>query len=104
MALPRTDNELIVWLNNFAGTFATHATALGFSAADVTAVQNDAVMLQYLVGDLVPAYKNALQARTAYKNLIKDGPIGSPGGVVPAAPTLAAPPASVAPGIMPRIR
>lgn len=104
MGIPRTDNELAVWLNNFSGAFATHAMALGFTAADVTAMQNDAAMLQYLVGDMVPAFKNALAARTAYKNLIKDGPVGAPGGAVPAAPALAAPPVSVAPGVVPRIR
>jgi hypothetical protein len=104
MAIPRTDNELMLWYRNFAPRFAAHATALGFSQADVDAVQADAAMLSYLVGDLLPAYTSALQARTSYKNLIKDGPVGSPGGTMPPAPTLAAAPASVAPGIVPRLR
>jgi hypothetical protein len=104
MAMPRTDNELMIWLKQFAQTFATHAPALGFTAADVTAVQNDAAMLEYLVSDLLPTYKTALQTRTTYKNLVKDGPLGSTGGSVPAVPTQNAPPASVAPGIVPRVR
>ena len=104
MSIPRTDQELALWLNNFAGRFAAHATALGFTAADVTAVQADAAMLGYLVGGLVPAFKSALQARTAYKNLIMSGPVGATGGDVPAMPTMPAPPATVAPGIVPRLR
>jgi hypothetical protein len=94
----------MVWYRNFATRFAAHATALGFSQAVVDAVQADDAMLSYLVGDLLPAYTSALQARTAYKNSIKDGPIGSPAESLPPAPTVAAAPANVPPGIVPRAR
>jgi hypothetical protein len=104
MPIPRTDNDLMVWYGNFAARFAAHATALGFSQADVDAVQADDAMLSYLVGDLLPAYTSALQARSAYKNSIKDGPLGSPAGSLPPAPTVAAAPANVLPGILPRVR
>src|SRR5437868_7956547 len=104
MPIPRTDNELMVWLNNFSTAFASHATALGFTAADVNSAQADAAMLDFLVGDLVPTYKSALQARTSYKSLLINGPVGSPGGDLPPAPVTAAAPASVAPGILPRLR
>jgi hypothetical protein len=104
MPIPRADNELLLWYRNFAPRFAAHATALGFSQADVDSMQADGAMLSYLVGDLLPAYAGALQARTAYKNLIKDGPVGSPGGSLPSAPTLAAAPAAVPPGVVPRLR
>ena len=77
MPIPRTDNELMVWLNNFSTAFASHATALGFTAADVNSAQADAAMLDFLVGDLLPTYRSALQARTSYKNLIVSGPVGS---------------------------
>lgn len=103
MRIPRTDGQFMVWYKNFAARFAAHASALGFPSGDVEAVQADSAMLSYLIGDLVPAYEVALQVRSAYKNLIKDGPIGAPGGSLPPAPTVAAPPATVAPGIMPRV-
>jgi hypothetical protein len=104
MTIPRTDNELMVWLNNFSTTFASHAPALGFTEADVNSVKADAAMLNYLVGDLVPTYKSALQARTSYKTLLMNGPVGAAGADLPAAPVTAAAPAAVAPGIVPRLR
>jgi hypothetical protein len=104
MAIPRTENELMVWLNNFSTSFATHAAALGFTEAEVTQVRADAAMLSYLVGDLVPTYKAALNTRSTYKTLIMYGPTGETGGDPPPAPSVAAPPATVAPGILPRLR
>lgn len=104
MAIPRTDNELMVWLNNFAASFAARADALGFTEAEVAQVRADAAMLSYLVGDLVPTYKAALSTRTTYKALIMNGPLGETGGPPPAAPAVNAPPATVAPGIVPRLR
>lgn len=104
MAIPRTDNELMVWLNNFAAAFAARAAALGFNEAEGAQVRADAAMLSYLVGDLVPAYKAALNTRTAYKALVMNGPAGETGGDPPAAPALASPPPTVPPGIVPRLR
>lgn len=104
MAFPRADIELAVWLKNFAPIFGTHAATLGFTAAEVTDVQNDAAMLDYLVNDLLPASRGLVQSRTAYKELIKNGPIGSTGGEIPVAPPLKTPPATVAPGIIPRLQ
>ncbi|MFL6258033.1 MAG: hypothetical protein ACJ74T_23735 [Pyrinomonadaceae bacterium] len=104
MPIPRTDNELMVWLNNFANSFAAHAAALGFNEAEVAQVRADASMLSYLVGDLVPIYKAALNTRTSYKALIMNGPVGETGGDPPAVPSVATPPATVAPGVVPRLR
>ena len=104
MAIPRTDNELMIWINNFAPAFASHATALGFDAAEVSSVNADAAMLSYLVGEVVPTYKTALQARNTYKNLIVSGPLGRPGGPPPPPPATGTVPATVPPGILPRLR
>ncbi len=104
MAFPRTDPELVIWLNNFANVFETHAETLGFATADVTALRNDAAMLNHLVGEVLPTYKAALQSRSAYKTLIKDGPLGAQGGPLPPPPPVGPPPALVAPGIAPRLR
>ncbi len=104
MSLPRTDAELVIWFGKFARDFDTYATRLGFTPAEVTALRADAAMLDYLIADLIPSFQAGLQARTAYKNLLKNGPVGAPGGDPPAAPVINPPPATVAPGILPRVR
>jgi hypothetical protein len=104
MPIPRTDTELALWLNNFSNSFAAHATALGFTEADVNSVKADAAMLNYLLGELLPTYKSALQSRTSYKNLVMAGPIGSVGGALPPPPATGPVPAVVPPGILPRLR
>lgn len=104
MRLPRTDTELALWLNNFSTTFAAHATALGFTEADVNAVRADAAMVNFLVGELIPTYKSALQSRTSFKNRIMMGSGSGPAAVLPPAPVTGPVPASVPPGIVPRLR
>jgi hypothetical protein len=98
------DTELALWLNNFSTSFAAHAASLGFAEADVNVVKADASMLNYLVGELLPTYKSALQSRTSYKNLIMSGPVGSPGGSLPPPPATGPAPTAVPPGIVPRLR
>jgi len=100
--LPRTDMDRAVWLTNFANKFAAVAAGLGFTPADVTSVNNDAAMFTYLLNQ-VETYTTAKELRVNYKNLIKNGPLGSPGGAAPVAPTVPAAPTLVAPGIFPRI-
>lgn len=104
MAIPRSEPEFAIWLKNFTQNFAVHGPALGFTAAEIAAVQADAAMLDYLITDLIPTYKSGLDARYSYKNLIKDGPVGAPGGGPPPTPALGAAPATVAPGVLPRLR
>ncbi|MBV8858561.1 MAG: hypothetical protein JOZ02_16630 [Acidobacteria bacterium] len=104
MPIPRTDNELMVWLNNFSTGFAAHAAALGFTTAEVNAINADAAMVSFLIGDLVPTYKFALKACSTYKERIITGPLGSAGGPPPGTPTTAVAPATVPPGILARLR
>lgn len=104
MAIPRSDSELMVWLNNFNTAFAAHAAALGFSDAEVNSNHADTAMVNYLIGDLVPSNKSASRASSTYKDLILDGPVGSPGGDPPSAPVVSEPPLTVPPGILPRLR
>lgn len=100
--LPRTDRDRVVWFNNFVTKFSVQATGLGFVAADVTAVTNDAAMFAYLVNQ-VEIYTTAKEQRVDYKNLIKEGPLGSVGGAVPSAPPAGTVPTVVLPGIFPRL-
>ncbi|HEY0321735.1 MAG TPA: hypothetical protein VGC66_12310 [Pyrinomonadaceae bacterium] len=104
MAFPKADPQLVIWFKNFAQAFATHGPALGFTAAEVTSVENDAQMMDFLISDMLPTYKAGLQSRTAYKTLIKDGPIGATAGPLPTASAPVVPLVTVAPGILPRLR
>jgi len=100
--LPTADTERVIWLHNFASKFAQLAPALGFTAADVTSVTNDAAMFAYLMGQ-VETFTTAKEQRVKFKNLLRDGPIGKPTGSMPLMPAVVGPPAMVAAGILPRI-
>jgi hypothetical protein len=102
--LPQTDAERVTWLNNFASKLPAHATALGLAAAEVTSVQHDAAMLDHLISRRLPALRTTQQHQTAYKNLIAEGPLGAPVADPPALPALTAPPVTVPPGVLPRLR
>lgn len=60
-------------------------------------------MYSYLV-NLADIFTKEKEERIKYKNLLSDGPIGSPAGIFPTVPTLPAAPASVTPGILVRLR
>lgn len=100
--LPRPDDKRVKWLNDFAAKLPTHAATLNVSAAELTSVQNDAAMFAYLVS-LVGIFITEKEERVNYKDLMRDGPIGTPAGDFPDMPLLGTPPTAVAPGIFPRI-
>ena len=100
--LPSSDKDKVIWLNNFAGKFAALAAQFGFTAADVTAVNNDAAMFAWLIA-LIETFTTAKEERVHYKNLIRSGAIGSAVGTVPVAPVVPAAPAAAPAGIFPRL-
>src|SRR5258708_4021523 len=100
--LPRADKDRSVWANNYSTKFATAAPGLGLTAAEIAQANNDTAMFVYLIS-LVEQYTTAKEQRVNYKNLIKNGPIGTPGGALPVAPAAGVVPTVVAPGIFPRI-
>ncbi|HJQ33266.1 MAG TPA: hypothetical protein VJ866_13850 [Pyrinomonadaceae bacterium] len=104
MRLPRTDSELMLWLNNFDNAFSEHCDTLGFVEADVLSLRADIAMANYLLGDLLPGYKAGLQARTTYKNLVMNGPVATAVVAPPPPPNVGTAPTAVAPGIVPRLR
>lgn len=100
--LPKKDEDKKTWLNTFAAKLPSHAANLSVSAAEITSVQNDAAALVYWLGN-IDLFATEKEERVQYKNILRDGPIGTPGGVVPSTPTPPAPPATVLPGIFPRV-
>ncbi len=103
--VPISEVELIPWLTNFSPKLANYATTLGLLPAEVTATQEDADYLIYLLNVRIPSERQTLAATVEYKNFIKDGdasaplPATLPGTVAPPAY-----PASILPGAMTRLR
>jgi len=100
--VPKSDQDKVTWLNNFANKFAGYAAMFGFTPADVTSVNNDATMFAWLIA-LVETFTSAKEERVNYKNLIRSGVIGSAVGALPTAPVVPASPTTVGAGVFPRI-
>ena len=99
--LPFADEGRVTWLNNFAQKIPAHAAVLEISTAQITSVQNDAAMFAYAV-NLVNSFKTGLSQRVGFKDILKNGPEGTPLEI----PTFQQPdpPAPVPSGIFVRIR
>ncbi len=102
--LKPSDAERVEWWQNFMPKVEAYQTTLDLTDPDVATVLADGAMFIYLVTKRVPAMNTAAKAQRSYKNLIADGPIGTPAGAPPALPTVSAPPATVPAGIWPRTR
>lgn len=89
MFIDLTDEGFSAQINNFANKIGTHATALNVSAAEVTAVKDDAKYFEYVMAGLM-AYRTTAQNFTAYKVLLRSGGEGTL-GVLPTAPVLPTP-------------
>jgi hypothetical protein len=100
-AIPASDSSFLEWLNNFQMKLGGYAPTFGISAAEVTQAGNDYTLLNYLLNQ-INALDNDGQSRTAYKNLILKGAIGSAAGTYPALPTFGAVPTAVPVGIRAR--
>jgi len=95
--LPGGDKERSIWLNNFAAKFAANATILGFTAADVTSVNNDAAAFAYAVNQ-IENLTAAKERRVEYKNLLRNGPVSTVPLPAPPAPNTGTAPTPVPPG------
>lgn len=101
--LPTSEADQISWMTNFVAKLSVHAATVSVTAAELAAVQDDVGFLSYLQRDLLPLYRAKAQEVTAYKDLMRNGPLGSPAGTLPAAPTAPKAPTAVLPGVMPRL-
>lgn len=100
--LPNSDSERNVWLNNFSIKINTYATLVGITAAEVAALQKDAVMYTYVI-NMLEVYKQTVNNITSHKNLLKHAVGQQHLGALPVAPTLSAAPASVPEGVFDRV-
>lgn len=113
--IPTTDNGKIIWLNNFSSKIGGYAPLLNITPEEVTSSVNDASAFSYWVGQ-VELFTTEKEERVSYKNLLRDGPIGSSGGTMPTvggtpslplamaavSPPPGGIPVTVPPGIFPR--
>ena len=97
--LPKGDPGKAMWLKHFASKIPAYATALDITPTEQTSIENDSAMYDYIVTTVHPAYKSKVQDITTFKNILRDGPLGTPTPPVPAALTLPATPTAVEPGI-----
>lgn len=100
--IPNSDSERNVWLNNFSTKISTYANLVGITAAEVTAIQKDAVMFTYVI-NMLEVYKQTVNNITSHKNLLKHAVGQQHLGALPMAPTLSTPPAAVPEGVFDRI-
>ncbi|MFH0889063.1 MAG: hypothetical protein V1871_07650 [Planctomycetota bacterium] len=101
--IPDSDAAKANFLDNLALKLTGYATALGITPVEVTSVTNDATMFNYII-DMQEAYKTVKQNISKYKDYLRDGPVGTPLGPLPVAPTLPPAPTLVAEAIFTRIR
>jgi hypothetical protein len=101
--LPPSDTSKVNWLKNLSSKTPTYAAVLDITLPEQTSLDNDSAMYEYIVITMHPAYKTKVQDITAFKNIMRDGPLGTPTPPVPVAPTLPAAPTVVDSGIFPRV-
>ncbi|HCS19077.1 MAG TPA: hypothetical protein DIW47_00685 [Bacteroidetes bacterium] len=100
--LPRTDEQKKNWLNNFAAKKNTHQGVFGFTGAEVTSTQQDAIMFAYIIA-LIFQNREDMKEFTAYKNILRDGPKSAPTTTFPSFTPAGATPTLVAADIFERV-
>lgn len=100
--LPSSDTDRVVWLNNFKTKMQQYGPSLGFTAAEITGIVNDANMYQYII-TLKDGCKQAAQSLTQLGKLLRSAPSQSAMGAIPSLPVAGTPPASVQTGIFNRV-
>jgi hypothetical protein len=100
--IPNGDNDRLIWFSNYKTKINTYAKTLGISADEITAIQKDFEMYQYIMA-MLEAHKQTVNNITAYKNQLKHAVGQQHLGAIPNAPTLATAPAAVPEGVFDRI-
>ncbi|MFN8218639.1 MAG: hypothetical protein U0S12_00700 [Fimbriimonadales bacterium] len=89
--LPLRESDRLTWLQNFALKLNTYVGTAGIVAADVTAVNFYRDIFLWTI-NRTDQVRTVSQDLTEWKRLLTDGPIGTPIGAVPTAPTYPAVP------------
>ena len=100
--LPRADNDRLAWLQNFLTKLTPIATTFGVSPAELAALGDDLSNFTYFI-NVIDIFKRETQERVHYKDILANGPIGTPLGAIPSLPTLPADPTPVASGVFVRV-
>lgn len=100
---PTEDNKVKDFLENLNLKLSGYAALFSISAAQLASLNDDTLNFSYWLGQ-VNLFTTEKEERVSYKNRLREGPIGSPAGVIPSVPVVPAPPAPVQPGIEPRTR
>lgn len=101
--LPLTDQQLLLWMDNFKNQLVNYQASLGLSPDDILAIEYDYKALKYMVSH-VEALAVETQYRLDLKNALRDGPVTDvpvafPGDILVAAK----PDVAVRAGIVPRL-
>lgn len=100
--IPSSDSGRVIWMNNFSSKIGNYASLVGITAAEVTAIQKDATMFNYVI-NMLESYKQTLNNITSYKNLLKHAVGQQHLGALPAPPTLPTTPVLVTEGVFDRV-
>lgn len=100
--LPSNDADRVVWLNSFKTKMNIYGPQLGFTAAELTSIQDDANMFQYII-QLKDNLKLASQSYAEIGKFLKSTSQQSPMNALPPVPVAGTPPAAVLTGIFARI-
>jgi hypothetical protein len=101
--IPQNDTGKAQMLDNLGLKLPTYQVVLGLTPGDVTSVQNDAAMFNYLL-DMQEAFKTFKQDLSKYKDWLRDGPGMGSAGPLPVAPVMPPAPTLVGRGIFKRAR
>ncbi|MEQ1604627.1 MAG: hypothetical protein ABL999_07135 [Pyrinomonadaceae bacterium] len=94
--------ERAAWFENFALQFGAVGLSLGFTAGEITGVQNDNETVQFLAA-AATELDAFVEAVRQFRIIITEGAIGEPTPAFPANPALVPPAPAVATGIFERL-
>lgn len=100
--IPNGDADKGIWLGNFNTKLPNYANLVGVTAAEVTAVQKDTAIYQYVLS-MLEAHKQTVNNITSYKNLLKHAVGQQHLGALPSSPVLGTAPSTVPEGVFDRI-
>ena len=101
--LPKSDQAKVPWIENLNTKASVYTTVLDITPAELSSLDNDSAMYIYIMTTMMSEYDTKKQDVTKFKNIMRDGPLGTPTPPMPVAPILPVPPTAVEAGIFPRI-